>query len=138
MDTLHEITTIKWLLVATLVGVFLLVALAFFLAAFLWLGSSAIRDQQQANTFKLLAENYLAKNEIDDLAEHSEKRLETHPHDVWAHWYSGQTKYHQGIYPDSKRNFERALELEPSWDSAVESWLDKLEEKIKEGPKLVE
>jgi len=138
MESLPELITIKWLLVAILVGISLLTLSVVLVAVVHWIGLGVLKEQLQGKVFRKLSEDMLAKNEIDDLLEYAEERLESHPHDVYAHWYIGQAKYYKGKYPDSKRSFERVVELEPSWYSSAESWFDRLEEKIKEGPKLVE
>lgn len=137
MEAVSELETIKWLLIAILVGVVLVAVAAVSIAVIFWQGFKILKEQNQGNVFKVMAEDYLARNENTELIEYVEERLESHPQDVWAHWYMGQAKYHTGVYPESKRCFERVIELEPSWYSSVESWFEKIDEKLKEGPQLV-
>ena len=138
MESVTELETIKWLLVAILVGMVLIAASAVLIAVIFWQGFEMVREQNQGKVFRVMAEDYLAKDENNELIEYVEERLESHPQDVWAHWYMGQAKYHNGVYPESKRSFERVIELEPSWYSSVESWFEKINEKLEEGPQLVE
>jgi len=85
------------------------------------------------------AEDFLCKNEAAELLEHCNDRLNTHPNDIWAHWYLGQANFNISAWRESKRNFERVLEIDPSWFHTIETWLEKIEEKTSEsGPKLVE
>ena len=138
MESGSEIITIKWLIVAILVCISIVAIAAVVIAAIFWQGFGIIKEQNQAKVFRLIAEDYLAKDSNEELLEHVEERLKSHPQDVWAHWYMGQVKYHARIYPESKRSFEKVLELEPSWYSSVDSWLEKIVEKLNEGPQLVE
>jgi len=138
MEAIAELETIKWLLVAILVcGVFVALS-AIAIAATTWLALRMGKEQNSGRIFRALAEDHLSKNENEELAEYAEARLESHPHDVWAHWYLGQVKFHTGHFPESKRCFERVLELEPSWYNSVDSWLERVSEEIEKGPQLVE
>jgi len=138
MEMSSDIETIKWLLVATLVGISLIAVASVIVAVIFVLGLSVLKEQHYGKVFQRLSEDLLSKNDIDELVQLVEGRLESHPQDVWAHWYMGQAKYHKGVYPESKRSFERVLELEPSWYNSIDSWIDKLDEKLDEGPKLVQ
>ena len=138
METVAELETIKWLLVAILIGMVFIALSAVTIAAIHWLGFGVLKEQLQGKVFRRMAEDFLAKSENTELIEYSEERLSSHPHDVWAHWYLGQAKYHKGIYPEAKRCFERVNELEPSWINTTESWLEKVNDKINEGPQLVD
>lgn len=138
METVAELETIKWLLVAILVGMVLVAISAIIIAVIHWLGFGVLKEQHQGKVFRRMAEDYLAKSENVELVEYAKERLSSHPHDVWAHWYLGQAKFHMGAYPEAKRSFERVNELEPGWLSTTESWLEKVAEKINEGPQLVE
>ena len=123
---------------AVLVGMFAIVASAIFVAYVFWWGATGIREQHSGKIFRMMAEDYLARNEIDELISHVEERLESFPQDVYAHWYMGQAKYFKGRYPDAKRSFARVVELEPSWRTSADSWLERIEEKLEEDPKLVQ
>lgn len=138
MESVAELETIKWLLVAILIGMILIAISAVAIAFIFMSGLEMAKEQNQGKVFRILAEDHLAKDENNELIEYVEERLESHPQDVWAHWYMGQAKYHIGVYPESKRCFERVIELEPSWYSSVESWFEKINEKLEEGPQLVE
>jgi cytochrome c-type biogenesis protein CcmH/NrfG len=138
MEAASELETIKWLLVAILVGIALIAVSAISITVIFWQGLEIVREQNAGNLFRTMAEDYLAKNENKKLIDHVEERLASHPNDVWAHWYMGQAKYHNGAYPESKRSFERVIELEQSWYSSVESWFKKIGEKLERGPQLVE
>lgn len=138
MEPVTELETIKWLLVAILIAVILVAVSAVLIAVIFRLGFDVLKEQNQGKVFRVIAEDYLARDENDELIVFVKERLESHPQDVWAHWYMGQAKYHNGVYPESKRSFERVIELEPSWHMSVETWLEKINEKIKEGLQLVE
>jgi cytochrome c-type biogenesis protein CcmH/NrfG len=130
---------IQWLLVALVViGVILLIVLSFGAWAMFIAGKKLI-DQHKDKVFRVLAEEHLNKNENTELITHCNERLDTHPSDVWAHWYLGQAQFHTNLLHESLRSFERALEIEPSWYSSIDSWLEKITNKVKEsGPKLVD
>ena len=130
MELAGDIKTIKWLLIFILIGMFLIVMSVVGTVRALAVAAKDMRAQRQSNYFKARAEDLLAKNDMDELLNHIEKRLASHSHDVWAYWYNGQVKFHRGQYPEAKRDFTRVLE--------VESWMDIIEEKLDEGPKLVE
>ena len=136
---LENTETIIWLL-TTIVVISALFLIAFSLGLLmLYVGGKAMLNQHGDRVFRIQSEDYLGKNLIKELEEHCQERLESHPNDVWAHWYIGQAHYHSSSWQASKRSFERALELEPSWYSSIDSWLEKLSDKISEaGPKLVE
>ena len=138
MEAVSELETIKWLLVAMLVGLVLVALSAVSIAVIFWQGFGMVKEQNSGKVFRAMAEDYLAKNENNDLIECVEEWLGSHPQDVWAHWYMGQAKFYAGAYPESKRCFERVVELEPSWYASVESWLEKISEKLEKGPQLVE
>ncbi len=138
MEAASELETIKWLLVAILVGMTVVALSAVSIAVIFWLGFGIVKEQNSGKVFRAMAEDYLAKSENEELLEYVEERLGSHPQDVWAHWYMGQAKFHTGAYPESKRCFERVVELEPSWHSSVESWFERIREKLERGPQLVE
>ncbi len=138
MEAASELETIKWLLVAILVGLFLVALSAVSVAVTIWFGFRMAKEQNSGKVFRVVAEEHLARNENDKLVEYAEERLESHPQDVWAYWYMGQAKFHTGKLPESKRCFERVVELEPSWYSSVKSWLERIGEKMEKGPQLVE
>ena len=138
MEATTDIETIKWLLVAILVGMVVVAISAVVIAVTFWLGYQIIKDQSSGKIFRAIAEDYLAKNENTELMGLVEERLDSHPQDVWAHWYMGQVKYHTGAYTESRRCFERVIELEPGWYSSVESWLGKISQELEKGPQLVE
>lgn len=135
----RDITTIKWLLA---IGLFLLAV--FVIAALstvymLYLSLTALKDQQSGKIYRNKAEDLIAKACYDELIQESKQRLQTHPNDVWTHWYLGQAHFYTKKWIDSKHCFKRVLELEPGWYSSVDSFLDKIEQGIKEnGPRLVE
>ena len=138
MEAVSELETIKWLLTAILIGIALIAISAITIAIIFWLFYKTLNEESSEKIFKFLAEEHLAKNETDKLINHVDKRLSSHPHDVWANWYKGQAKYHLGEYTESKRHFEKVVELEPRWDSTVEPWLAKINKKLEKGPQLVE
>jgi len=130
---------IQWLLVALVViGVILLIVLSF-VAWAMFIASKTLLDQHKDKVFRVLAEEHLSKNENTELISHCNERLDTHPSDVWAHWYLGQAQFHTNLLHESKRSFERAVEIEPSWYSSIDSWIEKITDKVEEaGPELVE
>ncbi len=140
MNLLIEKTeTIQWLLTALLsISVLFLIVFCLGLWMF-YVGGKIIIDKRDDQVFRVHSENYLGKNAITELVDYCEERLKTHPNDMWAYWYLGQAHFHAESWLASKRSFERVLELEPSWYSSIDSWLEKLSDKIDEsGPKLVE
>ena len=138
MEAAAELETIKWLLVALLVCGVVVALSAVAIALATWFALRMGKEQNSGRVFRAVAEDHLSRNDNEELVEYAEGRLESHPQDVWAHWYLGQAKFHTGHLPDSKRCFERVLELEPSWYSSVESWLDRINQEIEKGPQLVE
>jgi cytochrome c-type biogenesis protein CcmH/NrfG len=138
MEAVSELETIKWLLIAILVGMVLVALAAVSVAATIWLGFRMAKENNSGKVFRVVAEEHLARNENDELVEYANERLESHPQDVWAHWYLGQAKFYIGQLPESKRCFERVVELEPSWYGSAESWLERIGEKMEKGPTLVE
>ena len=50
----------------------------------------------------------------------------------------GQALYFKGALTESMSSFNRILKLEPSWYNSIDSWLDKIDEKLNEGPGLVQ
>jgi cytochrome c-type biogenesis protein CcmH/NrfG len=138
MEALAELEAIKWLLVAILAFMVLVALSGVAVAVTIWLGFRMAMEQNSGKVFRLMAEDYLTKNENDKLLEYAKERLEDHPQDVWAHWYLGQATFHVGSFPESKRCFERVVELEPSWYSSVEAWLERVDEELKKGPRLVD
>lgn len=138
MEAVAELETIKWLLVAILVGMALVMISAVSIAIIFWVGLGLVKEQNSGKVFRAMAEDYLAKNENKELLEYAEERLGSHPRDVWAHWYLGQAKFHTGEFPESKRCFERVIELEPSWYRSVEAWLERISQELEKGPQLVE
>ena len=138
MEVITELETIKLLVIAILVGMSLIVLSVLFMSYMFYLGVRQINEKYSDKAFKMSAEDYLARDEIDNLISHIEDRLKTFPQDVWAHWYMGQAKYFKGELTESKYSFNRVLELEPSWYNSIDSWLDKIDEKLSEGPSLVQ
>jgi cytochrome c-type biogenesis protein CcmH/NrfG len=138
MEGATELETIKWLLVAILVGMVIVALSAVSVAMSIWFGFRMAKENNSGKVFRVVAEEHLARNENNELVEYAEERLKTHPQDVWAHWYLGQAKFHIGKIPEAKRCFERVVELEPSWYSSVDSWLERIGKEIEKGPKLVE
>jgi cytochrome c-type biogenesis protein CcmH/NrfG len=143
MDSTSQIieiaSNIQWLLVAVVtIGIILLVLIALAVWA-LFKGGSILLEHQQDKVFRVFSENHLSKNENDELITYCNERLETHPNDVWAHWYLGQAQFHTNMFHESKRSFERVLELEPSWYSSIDSWIEKISDKLDDSrPKLVD
>ena len=138
MEAVSELETIKWLLVTILIGIAIIAIAAILIAIIFWLCYKSLDEESSGKIFKFLAEEHLAKNETEKLLDHVNKRLSSHPHDVWANWYKGQAKFRSGEYTESKRCFEKVVELEPRWDSTVEPWVAKINEKLEKGPQLVE
>ena len=138
-NILELANNIQWLLVALVViGVFLLIVLSLGVWA-LFIGGKTLLDQHKDKVFRVLAEDHLSKNENTELISYCNERLITHPSDVWAHWYMGQAQFHTNLLHESKRSFERALEIEPSWYNSIDSWIEKITDEVEEsGPKLVE
>jgi tetratricopeptide (TPR) repeat protein len=138
MESVAELQTIKWLLVG-LLACFVVIALVLIATAFIIYHALKITLENQSGTvYKKMAEDFLTRNEISKLVELNEERLLSHPHDVWAHWYMAQAKYYEGLYPESKRYFARVLELEPSWYTSVDSWVERIAENLDKGPKIVQ
>lgn len=138
MDSVADIHTIKWLLVGVLAAV-IVIALA--AVATFWvfvLMYKISKEQNEGKAFQVLAEEHLARGEIDGLLASAEERLTLYPNDAWAHWYKAQAAFRKGAYPESRRSFQRVLELEPGWHSSVNAWIELVEEKIQEGPHLVD
>lgn len=135
---MDDIETIKWLVVAILVGMVVVTASAIFVASVFWVGLKQFMDNNSVELFKDIAESHLSKNEIDELLEHADERLKTHPRDVWASWYMGQAKYFKGELPEAKQLFTRISELEPSWKAVVSAWIERIEDDLSKGPSLVE
>jgi cytochrome c-type biogenesis protein CcmH/NrfG len=138
MEVVAELETIKWLLVAMLVGIVLVTLSAVAIAITIWLGFRLVQEQNSGQVFRLMAEDYLSQNENDELEKYAKERLRSHPQDIWAHWYLGQATFHVGNFPVSKRCFERVIELDPAWYGSVEAWLERVNEKLKKGPHLVD
>jgi len=135
----QDIATIKWLMVFGLGMLAVFVAAALFGVYLLYLSVAALREQQAGKIFRLKAEDLIAKAQYDELISDCMQRLQTHPNDVWTHWYLGQAYYYKKTWIDSKRSFRRVLELEPGWYSSVDSFLERVERAIREsGPRLVE
>lgn len=137
METVAELQTIKWLLIGLLVCFVVIALVTIALSFFIFHVLKASLESQSGTVYKKIAEDSLSRNEITKLVENTEERLQSHPHDVWAHWYMAQAKYYEGLYPESKRCFERVLELEPGWYNSVDSWVDRIGEKLDEGPQIV-
>lgn len=137
MEIIEELETIKMLIITILVGMVLITSSVLFMTYIFYRGAMKIREQHGDKAFRMTSEDYLARNKIEDLIEHVEDRLKLFPHDVWAHWYMGQAKYFSGALAESKHCFSRVVELEPSWETSANSWLDRIDEKLSEGPSLV-
>lgn len=138
MEAASELETIKWLLIAILIAMILVALAAVSVAVAIWLGFRMAKENNSGKVFRAVAEEHLARNENDELVEYAKERLESHPQDIWAHWYLGQAKFNIGQLPESKRCFERVVELEPSWHDSAESWLERISKKMEKGPTLVE
>jgi len=116
-----------------------IIALASLATVFLFLQMYKFsKEQNQGKIFHAMAEEYLAKGEFDGLMHSVEEQIKKYPQDAWAHWYKAQATFHKGVYPESLRCFKRVLELEPGWNSTVKAWIELVEEKIQEGPQLVD
>jgi cytochrome c-type biogenesis protein CcmH/NrfG len=143
MDSTHQLIeladNIQWLLVALVaISAVLLVLISLGVWA-LFKAGTILLEHQKDKVFRVLSEDYLSKDENKELITYCNERLLTHPNDVWAHWYLGQAQFHKNMYHESKRSFERVLELEPSWYSSIDSWIEKIAEKQDNlGPKLVD
>jgi cytochrome c-type biogenesis protein CcmH/NrfG len=138
MEAVSELETVKWLLVAILIAVIVIALSAVSVAVSIWLAVRAAKEETSGHAFRADAEEYLARDECDELVRSAEHRLGTHPQDAWTHWYLGRAKFNIGKLPESKRCFEKVIELEPSWTQSAESWIARINEEIDKGPKLVE
>jgi cytochrome c-type biogenesis protein CcmH/NrfG len=134
---MEDIQTIKWLVVAILIGMVIVAASAIFVAYVFWVGFKQYMDNNSVELFKDIAESHLSKNEINELIKHAAERLNTHPRDVWASWYMGQAKYFNGELPEAKQLFTRIRDLEPSWKAVVSAWIERIEDDLSKGPSLV-
>lgn len=132
-----ELTTIKWLLIAILICV-LVIAVSFaVIAAVSLIGFGILKENQKGAVFQKLAEQYLRNSDNKALIELANERIENSPQDYLAYWYLGKVQFHEGDFVKAKRNFQKVIELDPTMDYSANQWIDDIEEKLEDGPKLV-
>jgi tetratricopeptide (TPR) repeat protein len=111
-----------------------------FFVAFRGLGRSAdiLEKQQEEKQFQQRMEDLLTKGLGKDAFFAATERLANRPRDPYVYWYLGQANYQMQKYLEAKRSFSTVREIDPTWQSAVEPWLERVEEEIRNsGPKVV-
>ncbi len=137
MEIVSNLETIKWLLIAILCGV-LIIAVSFaVMASFSWMGYGTIKESQRGAVFQKQAQQLLSNSNNRDLIELASERIKYSPQDYLAYWYLGKVQFHQGDFIDAKRNFLKVIELDPTMDYSANQWIDDIDEKLEDGPKLV-
>jgi len=126
----ENIEFIKWLLVAFLVLFsVLLVAIIGGIAFMAKVGGEVLKPTKN---FRRIGQEHLEKDEINDLIELCEEKLETHPNHDLANWFLALGYYHKGKLHDAKRAFLKTEEFRPSWkEEHIDPYLREIEKKLK-------
>jgi len=126
---------LKWLVALQAV----LAAVALVLVASAGYFLYAMREHRAGDLFRLQAEDLLGRGEVETVIRMARSRLETHPSDVWVHWYLAQGYFRKQAWPDARHAFRTVVELEPSWYASVEDYMDRIEEGLIDvSPRLVD
>lgn len=127
-ELLAELETIKWLLIALVVGVFLLVF--FFFLVVRLLAEFANDESLELNKFRREAQDRYDRGRYKQLRGMCERRLKLHPDDKWACFYLGLAFLRLEKYADAKAHFTRVRELDPQWSESVIEYLDEIHDKL--------
>lgn len=138
LQILAELRTIKWLLLALVsVGV-LFVYFAFRAAARFAKSAGNVKENLEYQKFQKDTEGLLQRGSYEMVISDARRRLEVYPSDVYAQYYLAQALYHTDKLHEARRVFEKVAELAPGWQRAVDAWIERVEEKVKDtGPKVV-
>lgn len=129
------ISLLKWLIALQAVVAAAFVLLVGAAGYFLY----SMREHRAGDLFRLEAEDLLGRGEVETVIAMARARLETHPNDVWVHWYLGQGFFRKRAWPDARHAFRTVLELEPSWYGSVEDYMERIEEGLVDAsPRLVD
>ena len=136
---LWELRLIHWLLIA-------LVLLAGFMALMLFatfrgLAKSIdqIKIEHDSKEFQKQLEDFLTKGFLKEALFAATEALASRPNDPYVHWYLARSNFALGKYVEAKGAFIKVSEIAPDWEAAVEPWLVRVEQEIRNsGPKAVQ
>lgn len=83
--------------------------------------------ESKDNEFEALASELLEQGKLQELVQHAEARVETHPYHVDARWYLAVGYYHLGEMGKAVREFERVAAINPAWEeTGVAPFIDRI------------
>jgi tetratricopeptide (TPR) repeat protein len=89
-----------------------------------WLSAPASLEQELINELNGLLE----ANQLDQLTARCNEILVAKPLSRTGHYYLGLAYYHSGDATNCRKHLQEALRIDPTWNAAIEPYLQKLEE----------
>ncbi len=123
LQTLKEIRGILYALSA-------FISVALFVLIIRWIGNIVTSFKSAwENDFVNRANNHFQRNELANLDQLCQEKLQKYPNHSTAVWWLARSKLEQGNSVEASELFKRLVELEPTWkESHVEPYLKKLSE----------
>lgn len=134
---LWELRLIRWLLI-----LLLLTALGFLIGWIVFIRAAGglgeivqkqYREKEIENELETLLSQGSAREAKFAAVEWLSRRPK-HPH---CHWYLAKAHFQLGEFVEAKRVFQTLMKISPDWETAVTPWLERVDQEIQSGPRIV-
>ena len=134
---LWELRFIRWLLfLLVLVALGFLIGWITFIRAAGGLGE-IVQKQHKEKEIENELESLLSQGSAQAAKFAATEWLARRPKHPHCHWYLAKAHFQLGGFVEAKRVFQTLMKISPDWENAVTPWLERVDQEIQAGPRIV-